>query len=257
MKKVWYIGMIVAFCCSCSHVDMEEDPSGQEVTDEGKGRIALMLTNDGAATRVAEADVDTDTFLVTIYKGADRVTEAVRLTAVKDLKLDAGYGYSLQAENCTATDAEASNGGWGQKHFYGRSGSFVIMAGETTTVKVACSVANAGLSVDFSSDFLNLYPNCIVKVKGDRGIAWPATEEDGMTPRVAYFNADEDVCEVTILVYLDGEEDSTPMERVVALEKKTVYKLKLKPSSKGGLFSISITYDSDFEEVGGSEVELE
>ena len=256
MKKGLLYIFALLLCCSCMDMSMNwPEPPKAEPAGDGVGWLSLRLTSDGMDTRATAAEVDPDTFLITIFKGEDRITDTVRL---KDLNpvLDAGFGYVLQAENCTSETAEVANGGWGQKHFFGRSASFVIRAGETTTVKVACCVVNAGLAIDFDDAFRKRYPKCVVKMDGDRNISWRSS--DSGTARVAYFNTGDDGArEVTFLVFLNGEDDPEPIGARVTLEAKKSITLVLSPKSETGTFSFSVTYAPDFTEATDDSVELE
>ena len=249
--------ILLCYACSGGHIDLPDAPVTDEPASGGVGFLSLTLTAAGTSTRATDPNLDTQEFLITIYKGSEQVGNPVRL---KDLNpvLDAGYGYRLQAENCTADDAETANDGWGQKHFRGLSASFAIEAGQTTSVKVACSVANAGVSIAFDPDFRKRYPKCVVKLD-KRNVSWSLDEDEpGQTPRVAYCNVTENGTRtVTLLVYLNGGEDTEPIEREIPLEAKKVSTLTLKPKTEAeGFFSLSITYDSDFEETDGSDKDV-
>ena len=270
MKNGLYILAVLLLCCACFNASMDwpELPENGEAC--GTGQLLLTLTSDGRGTRAGEANeppADVDTFLISVYRGTDRVMDTVRLRDLgPKLTLDAGAGYVLQAEDCTSADAEAANGGWGQRHFRGRSEPFVIVADATTSVKVHCSVVNAGLSVAFSADFLDLYSQCVVKIEGsDRNIAWLADEaEEEIQPRVAYFNTDDanETRQVTLLIYKEGENKAESLVKYpCTLEAKKSLTITLKPKggneeAEGGL-NISATYDPDFVPGTNDEVVIE
>lgn len=168
-----------------------------EVPDEwGTLEVALGATTRATSTVISKEEADN--YWVTIYKGLDISRETTRL---KDLnsRLPAGYGYTVKAENCLETEAEAANNGWGQRRFLGVSPSFAIKPGETTKVGVGCSVANAGVEVVFDETILEHFTTSysVTITEGDRVVVFDEVtggKREGeviMPGDIAYYNVDD------------------------------------------------------------------
>ncbi|MCQ2212318.1 MAG: DUF4493 domain-containing protein [Bacteroidaceae bacterium] len=232
---------------SCVSETWERETEVQEPTEEQEanavGKLDLTLSS-GAATRVTStlSAEEAGKFLVTLYKGSDIYRATTQLKDL-DKNLPAGYGYSLVAENCTESDAETVNDGWGQKRFAGQSSQFAIKAGETTKVNVSCSVVNAGLSINFDESVTASYDSYTFTVTdGSRTIEF----NSATAGKVAYFNVPADgkkTINYRVVAGTDVDKSGT-----IDLGKAVLKNFNITlPNS--GTIGIEITYDDTMDVV--------
>ena len=192
VAKVFSILSLILLLGACSENIPDIDTSDEWGTLE----VALGATTRATSTVISKEEADN--YWVTIYKGLDVSRETTRL---KDLntRLSAGYGYTVQAENCLETEAEAANNGWGQRRFLGVSPSFAIKPGETTKVGVGCTVANAGVEIVFDETILEHFTTSysVTITEGDRMVVFDEVtggKREGeviMPGDIAYYNVDD------------------------------------------------------------------
>ncbi|MBR3859745.1 MAG: DUF4493 domain-containing protein [Bacteroidaceae bacterium] len=190
--------LLTAFLLGACSADIAETTIPSIDDTELWGTLELSLGSATRATSTVISKEEADNYWVTVYKGQDISRETTRL---KDLntRLSAGYGYTVKAENCLETEAEAANYGWGQRRFLGFSPSFSIKPGETTKVGVGCTVANAGVEVVFDETMAHHFTTSyrVTITEGERTIVFDELtggkrESDVITPgSVAYYNVDD------------------------------------------------------------------
>ena len=248
MKKPFTILLLPLLLMSCSVSEFDipgfsgnDNPSAAA---DSMGFFQLNLTSQAAtrATSTALSPEEADNFLVTIRKGTDVVRSRQRLGDL-DTRLSAGYGYTVEAESCTKEDAESSNEGWGQKRFAGLSGSFAIKAGETTSVDVGCSVANAGVELSYDKSLLNYFTSIEVTVtKGDRILRFTTS---GQT---AYFNTDaEGASTAAYTIQAVGPDGTINKEGTLNLTKAKISRINL--AYEIGTFTLSVLVEmADIED---------
>ena len=259
MKKSFAILLLPLLLMSCSVKEFDIPGfSGNDNTPadaDSMGFFQLTLTSQTAtrATSTTLSPEEADNFLITVRKGTDVVRSRQRLADL-DTRLSAGYGYTVQAESCTEEDAESSNEGWGQKRFAGLSGSFAIKAGETTSVNVGCSVANAGVELSYDKSLLNYFTSIEVTVtKGDRILRFTTS---GQT---AYFNTDaEDASTAAYTIKAEGPDGTINKEGTLNLTKAKMSRINL--AYEIGTFTLSVLVemaDIEDEEVVISEDDIQ
>ena len=190
---------------------------------------------------------------VTTRAGRDLTdAEGHIFTAYADITQDdciqpVGNGYVVSAENCTSSEAEAANDGWGERRYWGQSESFDIKSGENTEVSVDCRMANAGLCVEFDESFTSYFT-----------MGYSVTTDDSRTLRfdnttsgsVAYYNIPEgNTRMVHLLVNASAGWDGTlHIERDLVLTRGGVTRLHVRKSeSTEGQIDLGITFDDEFD----------
>lgn len=192
VAKVFSMLSLILLLGACSENIPDIDTSDEWGTLE----VALGATTRATSTVISKEEADN--YWVTIYKGLDISRETTRLKDL-NLRLPAGYGYTVKAENCLETEAETANDGWGQRRYAGLSPSFAIKPGETTKVGVGCTVANAGVEVVFDETILEHFTTSyrVTITEGERVVVFDEVtggkrEEGVITPgSVAYYNVDD------------------------------------------------------------------
>ncbi|MDD6472294.1 MAG: DUF4493 domain-containing protein [Bacteroidales bacterium] len=256
MKISVYILLLISLV-ACSGENILDD-KGQEGKNVGRFELAL---SGGASTRAVTSVItkeEADNFLITIYKGTDVFRATAALKDI-DTKLPAGLGYSLTAENCSASVAESSNSGWGQRHYKGQSDAFVIKPGETTRVSVSCPVVNAGLCVVFDDSFINYYTKsykvttddarALVFDKANQAVE--GAEGELVSGSIAYYNTDDaGLCPVDVVIAGQaGSEEPEIKSGQVTLKRGKITRLTVRKSGtpdETGDISVSISYDDTF-----------
>ncbi len=215
-----------------------ETRAGRELTDDEKSSFTVSLLQDGEAiwTNTPYANVTL----------ADR-TQPV------------GAGYVVTAQSCTADEAESVNDGWGQRRFYGQSTTFSIAKNADTPVSVECSMANAGLTVDFDESFTSFFTvGYSVTVVDERNLKFDAAT----TNRVAYYNVEADgTRDVRLLINASAGWDGMlkTIDRTLTMQQGRVYRLHIRKGEhviETGTLGVSITYDETFDDGTTEEVLL-
>lgn len=103
----------------------------------------------------------------------------------------ASEDYVLTAENCTESEAESADKGWGQVRMYGEE-NFAVATGESKTVTVNCGMANSSVEVDFSNFIESMFSTYSIELHAtdapDRTFTF---NETNYRYRKAYFNVGE------------------------------------------------------------------
>lgn len=229
MKKLCTIILLPLLLAACAisefDLPLSQTKNGTEEADS-MGFFELNLST-VQTTRSTTTYLSPEDFLVTIYKGSDLVRPTTRLGDL-DTRLPAGYGYTIQAESCSETEAETADNGWGQKRFAGFSASFAVKAGETTPVDVGCSMANSGVLLFLEELTLSYFTSVQAVVKsGDRTLTITQAENG----KIAFFNLPPDgerTVTYTITGTAEGENEPIVVEGTFTLEKAKVSRIKMK-----------------------------
>lgn len=193
-------------------------------------------TKDSTTMTRADGEID---YLVSIKKGKSMIMSPIRYSQIQGaISLSEG-DYTLLAESCTKTEAEAQPSIFGQPRYAGSS-LFNIEAGVGKTVTVNCSMANAAFQVVRDASFY--YESFSVKATlNNRTLTFTNEEQMG------YFNVNEE-SETTLSYQVeatDSEGRKGTGSGTIQLKAKTLSRLHLKASSLGYI-GISVTYDDTF-----------
>ena len=194
-------------------------------------------TKDSTTMTRTDSEID---YLVSIKKGENLIMSPIRYSQIKGaIPLSAGEDYTLLAESCTKTEAESQPSIYGQPRYAGNA-AFVIVANESETIKVTCSMANAAFCIVKDESFY--YPEFTVTATLN-GRSLTFTDEGLM----GYFNVGENG--TAVLSYkveaTDSEGRPGTGSGTIQLRARTLSRLHLKASSLGYI-GISVTYDDTF-----------
>jgi hypothetical protein len=179
-------------------------------------------------------------YLVSIKKGENLIMSPIRYSQIQGaIPLSAGGGYTLLAESCTKTEAESQPSIYGQPRYAGNK-AFDIVANESETIKVTCSMANAAFCIVKDPSFY--YPEFTVTATLN-GRSLTFTDEELM----GYFNVGENG--TAVLSYhvtaTDSEGRPGSGSGTIELKARTLSRLHLKATDLGYI-GIEITYDDTF-----------
>ncbi len=235
--------------------------------DKQRGSFSLGLSADSMTVEVETragrelTDAEKASFTVSLLQADEMVWADIPYADVSlaDRTQPVGNSYVVTAQSCTSEEAESQNEGWGQRRYFGQSASFAIVKNEDTPVTVACSMANAGLMVDFDESFTSFFTmGYSVTLVDERGLEFNSTT----TGRVAYYNVSADgTHSVRLLVNASAGWDGMlkTIDRTLTLQQGRVYRLHIRKgeSEPLGTMGISITYDSAFDEGTTEDIELD
>lgn len=179
-------------------------------------------------------------YLVSIKKDENMIMSPIRYSQIQGpISLSAGTDYTLLAESCTKTEAEAQPSIYGQPRYAGNV-LFDIEANKSKSIKVNCSMANAAFQVVKDASFY--YEHFIVTATlNNRTLKFTDEEQMG------YFNVGNDG--TALLSYqveaTDSEGRTGKGSGTILLQTKTLSRLHLKASDLGYI-GISVTYDDTF-----------
>ncbi|MBR5480097.1 MAG: DUF4493 domain-containing protein [Bacteroidaceae bacterium] len=179
-------------------------------------------------------------YLVSIKKDENMIMSPIRYSQIQGpISLSAGTDYTLLAESCTKTEAEAQPSIYGQPRYAGNV-LFDIEANKSKTIKVSCSMANAAFQVVKDASFY--YESFIVTATlNNRTLMFTDEEQMG------YFNVGNEG--TALLSYqveaTDSEGKTGKGSGTIELKAKTLSRLHLKGSDLGYI-GISVTYDDTF-----------
>lgn len=179
-------------------------------------------------------------YLVSIKKDENMIMSPIRYSQIQGpISLSAGTDYTLLAESCTKTEAEAQPSIYGQPRYAGNV-LFDIEANKSKTIKVSCFMANAAFQVVKDASFY--YESFIVTATlNNRTLMFTDEEQMG------YFNVGNEG--TALLSYqveaTDSEGKTGKGSGTIELKAKTLSRLHLKGSDLGYI-GISVTYDDTF-----------
>lgn len=217
-------------------------------------RAPRQLTDDEAATfYVTLADPE---MVLWQHKPYADITLADRTQPL-------GTGYTVMAENITATEAETLNDGWGARRYAGTSDTFDVIASETTHVTVACRMANAALTVTFDDAFTTFFTDYAVTTADTRALKFNA-DNTGDTPAYAYYNTDPETATVNVPLLITasaGWDGTARISRTLTLRAGHITRLDVRLNSTepttGDISVLAVTYDDTFTEGSTTEIILE
>ena len=216
-----------------------------------RGSFTLGLSTDSLAVEVTTragrdlTDAEGHIFTVSLTQNGKTIWENIRFAEITqdDCIQPAGNGYVVSAENCTSSEAESANNGWGERRYLGQSESFDIKSGENTEVSVDCHMTNAGICVEFDETFTSYFTmGYSVTTDDSRTLRFDNTTSG----RVAYYNIPEGNTRVVHLLVnasagWDGtlhiERDLVPTGKANRTKDRWILALHLMTSS---MYSTSI-----------------
>ena len=242
-----------------------------------QGTFSIELAADSLTVEVETraprelTDAEAAGYLVTLQQNGTAIWERKAFNTITqaDRTQASGDGYVVTAEDITADEAEADNGGWGTKRNAGSSEVFSITPNHTAHITVPCAMANAGLCVSFDESFTNYFSEYAVTTDDLRSLKFNATNAAQFDTNnhltsgsIAYYNTDANrQHNVDILITAAAGWDGTlRLIRTVTLHTGKITRLLVKLNSgeptEGNISILLITYD-DFEETAGEEIILE
>ena len=226
----------------------ENDPF--TVAVEGTGRIAIRVSADGKMQTRSEtplSDAQRNQYLVTIRQGNTIKVDAKVFSQLTkdDLTANAGYGYSVMAESCSAADAESKPTVYGQPRLQGISASFAVVKDETSTVDVHCRPVNAGVTVAPEESFTDNFSDYEMEVQlGSRRLVFTLADAD----KIGYYNVPEAGATLSYSLVAIRREGGEPavLQSTSPLQPGKISKLVLRSSAKGTI-NVTIIYDDSFD----------
>ena len=220
------------------------------------GSFTLGLSADSLAvemeTRAGRdlTEAERQTFTISLIQNDNIIWSGIPYADITqtDCTQPVGEGYVVSAEDCSATEAESANSGWGRRRYRGQSATFSIRKDENTPVNVDCRMANAGLRVHFSESFATYFTQGYSVTTDDRrNLRFDATTADD----VAYYNTDTDTHTHTMQVIIAasaGWDGTVRLTRNITLQAGRITRLNVVYNEEGtsGQIGISITIDNEF-----------
>lgn len=159
-KQILYTLLTLFTFFSCTN-DITE-------SEAGVGSVTFSVANAKDEVVIgtrALSDIDEDKLKVSLMRGEEDIfiNDDYGNIKGKTYTYSAASDYHITATNCTETQAESANSGWGQDRVYGEK-TFAVVANENNPVELTCSLANSGISVDFSGYVKNKWPDCKVEL---------------------------------------------------------------------------------------------
>lgn len=181
-------------------------------------------------TRASSAEIpDTNDFILKVTDSQGKVIyEGSYGESPESVLVDAGsYTVSIVSIPFTAPGFS--------KPQYGDEQVVVVKAGASVTVKLTCTLRNAGVRLQVASDFLTAFPNGVLYLKSNEGKLMYAYSEK----RVAYFKPGA----VALLLYQDGK-DETLLTRTLAAQDMLTLRISAPNSGQAGGSHISVAVDT-------------
>lgn len=178
-----------------------EDFGGPHV-DEGRGVLRWTIDPDASAFTKAGAEIpDTNDFLLTISDENGNVLYTGSYGASpEELSVEAGsYLVSIRSVDFTTPAFDMPQ--------YGDEQVVVVGAGQRVTVRLCCTLCNAGMRLRTDSNFLTSYPDGVLYLKNDQARLMYGYREN----RIAYFRPGA----VSVTLYNHGQ-DQTLLTRTLA-----------------------------------------
>ena len=189
----------------------------------------LRWTLDRASlTKAEEALPDTNDFILTVRDGSGTILYQGSY-GESPQKLDVTEGnYTVSIVSCSFNKPAFS------QPQYGDEQAVIVPAGKSVTVKLQCTLLNAGIRLRTGSDFLENYPNGILYVKqGSDKLKYLYRET-----RVAYVKAGD----VSVLLNNDGKEETLFTRK---LNPREILSVTISaPAPTGGKSSITVQTDT-------------
>lgn len=243
MKKTILFVVSLAAMCSCNKSVIETP-----VPESDYGYIEFGISADAemVETKTATAvSKENSTYLLSLVGTGNNV----RFTDKKfkdltdnDLKVQADT-YVFSAQNITETDAES---GYGALRLYGEHRNLVVTAGGTSTATIACTPANALVTVALDPTFGNTFKETeVYLVDGSRELkidTFGHADAEGTIVTKSYFNIDDGTLYWKVKAKINNETEFKYFRNNFTVTKATHHKITLAPGTNGTI-SVSITAD--------------
>ena len=228
LKRLWALLPLVAALGACDDFGLR---SG------GQGELRWIIEESGAGTRSANAEIpDTNDFILKVSDAKGNVLyEGAYGNSPESLLVDAG-SYTVAVHSIEFTAPGFS------RPVYGDEQVVVVKAGATVTVRLNCTLENAGVRLQVASDFLTSYPDGVLFLKsGETRLMYGYAEK-----RIAYFKPGP-----ISLVLNDRGADEILLTRT--LDARTILTLNISAPYGGTAATSSITVAVDTAKIWNSE----
>ena len=204
---------------------------------QGQGELRWIIESEGAGTRASAEIPDTNDFILRVSNADGKVLyEGPYGESPESLLVDAGsYTVGIRSIEFTAPGFS--------RPLYGDEQVVVVKGGAVVTVRLNCTLQNAGVRLQVAPDFLSSYPDGVLYLKaGETRLMYSYSEK-----RIAYFPPGP----VSLLLYNQGK-DETLLSRT--LDARTILTLNISaPHGGGSAMASSISVAVDTAKVWNSE----
>ena len=228
LKRLWALLPLVAVLGACDDFGLR---SG------GQGELRWIIAGNGADTRAASAEIpDTNDFILKVSDAKGKILyEGSYGDSPESLLVDAG-SYTVAVHSIEFTTPGFS------RPVYGDEQVVVVKAGATVTVRLNCTLENAGVRLQVAPDFLTSYPDGVLFLKsGETRLMYGYSEK-----RIAYFKPGP-----ISLVLNDRGADEILFTRT--LDARTILTLNISAPYGGTAATSSITVAVDTAKIWNSE----
>jgi hypothetical protein len=228
LKRLWALLPLVAVLGACDDFGLR---SG------GQGELRWIIAGNGADTRAASAEIpDTNDFILKVSDAKGKnLYEGSYGDSPESLLVDAG-SYTVAVHSIEFTTPGFS------RPVYGDEQVVVVKAGATVTVRLNCTLENAGVRLQVAPDFLTSYPDGVLFLKsGETRLMYGYSEK-----RIAYFKPGP-----ISLVLNDRGADEILLTRT--LDARTILTLNISAPYGGTAATSSITVAVDTAKIWNSE----
>ena len=228
LKRLWARLPLVAVLGACDDFGLR---SG------GQGELRWIIAGNGADTRAASAEIpDTNDFILKVSDAKGKILyEGSYGDSPESLLVDAG-SYTVAVHSIEFTTPGFS------RPVYGDEQVVVVKAGATVTVRLNCTLENAGVRLQVAPDFLTSYPDGVLFLKsGETRLMYGYAEK-----RIAYFKPGP-----ISLVLNDRGADEILLTRT--LDARTILTLNISAPYGGTAATSSITVAVDTAKIWNSE----
>ena len=228
LKRLWALLPLVAVLGACDDFGLR---SG------GQGELRWIIAGNRADTRAASAEIpDTNDFILKVSDAKGKILyEGSYGDSPESLLVDAG-SYTVAVHSIEFTTPGFS------RPVYGDEQVVVVKAGATVTVRLNCTLENAGVRLQVAPDFLTSYPDGVLFLKsGETRLMYGYSEK-----RIAYFKPGP-----ISLVLNDRGADEILFTRT--LDARTILTLNISAPYGGTAATSSITVAVDTAKIWNSE----
>ena len=228
LKRLWALLPLVAALGACDDFGLR---SG------GQGELRWIIDGGGAGTRASSAEIpDTNDFILKVSDAKGKILyEGSYGDSPESLLVDAG-SYTVAVHSIEFTTPGFS------RPVYGDEQVVVVKAGATVTVRLNCTLENAGVRLQVAPDFLTSYPDGVLFLKsGETRLMYGYAEK-----RIAYFKPGP-----ISLVLNDRGADEILLTRT--LDARTILTLNISAPYGGTAATSSITVAVDTAKIWNSE----
>ena len=228
LKRLWALLPLVAVLGACDDFGLR---SG------GQGELRWIIAGNGADTRAASAEIpDTNDFILKVSDAKGKILyEGSYGDSPESLLVDTG-SYTVAVHSIEFTTPGFS------RPVYGDEQVVVVKAGATVTVRLNCTLENAGVRLQVAPDFLTSYPDGVLFLKsGETRLMYGYAEK-----RIAYFKPGP-----ISLVLNDRGADEILLTRT--LDARTILTLNISAPYGGTAATSSITVAVDTAKIWNSE----